>query len=219
MLRASETCCGHIRCDFSGLEGSKPSSCTFYFFALKSSFCYSHGCNPHPGGILRSKANAPPVLKLVCLPMNILVSFDGEYHTSWINHKLFTNKSPQHSFIFPLPFFIINNNCFFHDIIINIIVSTIGNFTPLYLCNLNKKKKRNFQKLTKFSADFVRKLSKKEGILKTCPLSSLPQKKIMTRVPGTQTFSKQKQKSSAKISDSKFSFVWAFSVMPRGPSL
>lgn len=90
--RASETCCGHIRCDFSGLEGSKPSSCTFYFFALKLSFCYSHGCNPHPGGILRSKANAPPVLKLVFLPMNILVSFDGEYHTSWINHKLFTNK-------------------------------------------------------------------------------------------------------------------------------
>jgi hypothetical protein len=86
-----------IRCDFSGWELSMPSSCTFYFFALKSSFCYPCGCNPHPGGILRSKANAPRALKLVFLPMNILVSFDAENITQVgeiINHKLllFTNK-------------------------------------------------------------------------------------------------------------------------------
>ena len=33
----------------------------FTFFALKLSFCYSHGCNRHPPARwdLRSKANAP----------------------------------------------------------------------------------------------------------------------------------------------------------------
>jgi len=63
------------------------------FLALKLSFCYAHGCNRHPGGILRSKANAPRFFS--SHEHGFLVSFDAENITHKLPGKdnlLFTNK-------------------------------------------------------------------------------------------------------------------------------